>query len=106
MRSSRDLRCARSAEGRSSRGDSVVDGAANTLLRYAYSGSRGVYADATALVLAGSRPSVSAPSDDRTDPSPMRGVRACGENQGHEESQRLRLCLRTATQPMGSWVPL
>jgi hypothetical protein len=46
---------------------------------HAWSGSRGVDAVVTAFVLAASRPSVSAPSDDRTDPSPMRGVRAFGE---------------------------
>jgi hypothetical protein len=49
------------------------------LLLHAWSGSRGGDAVVTAFVLAASRPSVSAPSDDRTDPSPMRIVRACGD---------------------------
>jgi hypothetical protein len=48
------------------------------LLLDAYSGSAGVDAVVTALVLAVTRPSVSAPSDGRTDPSAMRSVRACG----------------------------
>ena len=43
----------------------------------AWRDSRGVDAVVTAFVLAPCRPSVSAPSDDRTDPSPMRNVRAC-----------------------------
>jgi hypothetical protein len=50
-----------------------------TLVDDAWSGSRGVDAVVTAFVLAASQPSVSAPSDDQTDPSPMRIVRACGD---------------------------
>jgi hypothetical protein len=45
----------------------------------AYCGSVGVDAVVTALVLAASRPSVSAPSIGRTDPSATRNVRVCGE---------------------------
>ena len=51
------------------------------LLRHAWSGSPGVDAVVTALVLAASRCSVSAPSHDRTDPSATRSVRACGDEQ-------------------------
>src|ERR1019366_9164574 len=40
-------------------------------LDHAWSGSRGVDAVVAGLVLAASRPSVSAPTDDRTDPSPI-----------------------------------
>jgi hypothetical protein len=50
-----------------------------TLVDDAWSGSRGVDAVVTAFVLAASQPSVSAPSDDPTDPSPMRSGRARGE---------------------------
>ena len=57
-----------------------VGGAALSL--HAWSGSRGVDAVVTPLVLATSRPSVSAPSNDRTGPSAMASVRACGENEG------------------------
>ena len=45
-------------------------------------GSPGVDAVVTALLLAASRCSVSVRGGDRTDPSPMRSVRAYGENQG------------------------
>lgn len=48
-------------------------------LVHAWSGSRVLDTVVTALGLAASGPSVSAPSDDRTDPSPMRGVHARGE---------------------------
>jgi hypothetical protein len=51
------------------------------LLLHARSGSPGVDAIVTALVLAASRRSVSAPSHDRTVPSATRSVRACGEQQ-------------------------
>jgi hypothetical protein len=51
-------------------------------LRYAWSSSPGVDAVVTALVLAASRPSVSAPSHDRTDPCGARNVRAFGDEQG------------------------
>ena len=50
-------------------------------LVHAWSGSPGVDAVVTALVLAASRRSVSAPRHDRTDPSATRSVRACGEEQ-------------------------
>jgi hypothetical protein len=53
-----------------------------TLLHYAWSSSGGVDAVVTAFVFAASRPSVSATSDDRTDASPMRSARACGDEQG------------------------
>jgi hypothetical protein len=51
------------------------------LLVDAWSGSPCVDAVVTALVLAASRRSVSAPSHDRTDRSATRGVRACGDYQ-------------------------
>jgi hypothetical protein len=54
------------------------------LLLDAWSGSAGVDAVVTALVLAASRPAVSAPSSGRADPSSMRSVRACGDEQGTE----------------------
>ena len=50
-------------------------------LLHAWSGSSGVDAVVTALVLAASRRSVTVPSHDRTDPSATRSVRACGEKQ-------------------------
>ena len=53
-----------------------------TLLLYAWSGSPGVDAVVTALVLAASGRSVSVPSHDRTDPSATRSVPACGDEQG------------------------
>ena len=64
---SRDVRSSASSAGH------------GTLLDHAWSGSPGVDAVVTALVLAASRCSVRAPSHDRTDPSATRSVRACGE---------------------------
>jgi hypothetical protein len=49
------------------------------LLLDAWSGSRRVYAGVTASVLGASRRSVSAASNDWTDPSTRRSVRACGD---------------------------
>ena len=77
--------CVRYARGRSSRLTGRLVQAIPSVsaddpwrLLYAWSGSRGVNAVVTALVLAAVRPSLSAPSGDRTDPSRMRSVRACG----------------------------
>ena len=50
----------------------------------AWSVSPGVDAVVTALVLAAPRPSVSATSNGRVEPSAMRGVRVCGEIEGSD----------------------
>jgi len=72
----------------------------DTLLDHAWSGSRGVDAVVAGLVLAASRPSVSAPSDDRTDPSPMRSVRACGDVEGRGDTRaRALLCAELEHEP-------
>ena len=55
-----------------------------TSRRTAWSGSPGVDALVTALVLAAARPSVSAPNDDRTDPSAMSSMRACASPMSRE----------------------
>jgi hypothetical protein len=65
--------------------DAVLTGAClsigHVLLLDAWSGSVGVDAVVTALVLAARRPSASALGDGRTDPSAMRNVRGCGDEQ-------------------------
>ena len=64
-----------------------------------WSGSPGVDAIVTALVLAASRRSVSAPSDDRTDPSATRSMRACGLVQGGAARVRSHLLWRPRGHP-------
>jgi hypothetical protein len=66
-------------------GGSPTAPAPATLPLDAWSGSAGVDAIVTAFVLAASRPSVSAPSSGRTDPSATRSVRACGDEQERDQ---------------------
>jgi hypothetical protein len=74
-------------------GGAPSDTKRHALLDYAWSGNPGVDAVVTALVLAASRRSVSAPSHDRTDPSATRSVRACGEKEGSADT-RHESCFR------------
>jgi hypothetical protein len=69
---------------------------ARGLLLDAWSSTAGFGVVATALVLAASRPSASAQSNDRPCSSAMRRVRACGDQEVSHPSRRpaLRLCCR------------
>jgi len=73
---------------------------ARAWLLHARSGSPGVDADVTALVLAASGRSASVPSHDRTDPSATRSVRACGEERDCQPAQ-IETCLRASAGARG-----
>jgi hypothetical protein len=90
---SRDVRSSASSAGQ------------GALPPHAWSGRPGVDAVVTALVLAGSRRSVSASNHDRTDPSAARSVRAYGESEVRGAARaETRFHLRTAITSVVPWL--
>jgi hypothetical protein len=88
------------------RGTGIVGQSLASLLHHAWSGSRGVDAVVTALVLAASGASVSAPTDDRPCSSAMSGLRACGEQRvrGHARVQDLLFLHGHRADEVRGWV--